>query len=130
MLGPETEDGDPVPYDGDDATVEYDGRTYYLTEKSTTGPNGQIKWTQLYQDDYVIVELEAPPAYRKSGELFHMVRGEDDTVLLSVTNDTDYELPESGGVGTIPVYTLGGLLLAGAIMCGCKLRRRRERRAE
>lgn len=130
MLNPVTEGGDATPYTGVGATVEYEGKTYYLTRKSTTGANGQIKWAQLYQNDYVVVELEAPPAYRKTDEIIHIVRGEDETILLTVKNDTDYELPNSGGVGTLPFYTLGGLLTAGALMCGHKLRRRRERRAE
>ena len=130
MIEPESGEAGPSPYSGDDATIEYDGATYYLASKTVTGGNGQIKWTQLYQDEYVVVELEAPPAYRIMEEPILVQRGEDDIILLTVENDTDYELPESGGVGTIPLYALGALLMAGAIMCDCKLRRRRERRAE
>ncbi len=130
MLAPATEGGDATVYSGADATIEYDGKTYYLTGKSTTAANGQIRWAQLYQNEYVVVELEAPPAYRIMEEPILVRRGEDDTILLTVENDTDYELPDSGGVGTIPIYALGALLMAGAIMCDCKLRRRCERRAE
>ena len=46
---------------------------------------------------------------------------------VTVTNTAYFELPESGGPGTLP-YTIGGALLAAAsLLYGYGLRRRRER---
>lgn len=48
---------------------------------------------------------------------------------ITYYNNRGAELPETGGIGTTPIYALGAMLMAGASMWGCKLRRRRERRA-
>lgn len=51
----------------------------------------------------------------------------DEAYAVTVTNTAYFELPETGGPGTLP-YTIGGALLAAAsLLYGYGLRRRRER---
>ena len=53
----------------------------------------------------------------------------EDIYSARIQNTAYHELPETGGEGTLP-YTLSGIfLMAAALMYGCKLRCRRERRA-
>lgn len=49
---------------------------------------------------------------------------------ITVTNMAGAELPATGGIGVYPIYALGALLVAGPIVYGCILRRKRERRAK
>ncbi len=56
----------------------------------------------------------------------------DNLYILAVPNSTGYELPQTGGRGTIG-YKTGGLLIMTAafgMYIGSRNRRRRERRAE
>lgn len=48
--------------------------------------------------------------------------------ILLVYNTNGYELPQSGGSGLIPIYASGILLMAGALVYGYSMRRKRERR--
>ena len=55
---------------------------------------------------------------------------QDGVITVTVQNSAGYELPKTGGAGTT-LYTLGALLLmAGAVMYGCAMRRRREGRGD
>lgn len=53
----------------------------------------------------------------------------DEAYKVTITNTNHFELPETGGKGTLP-YTIGGtLVIAGSFMYGYKLRRKKERRS-
>lgn len=51
---------------------------------------------------------------------------------ITVTNTTSeaYNLPETGGSGTLPFITVGASLMGFALLCGYSMRRRRGRRIE
>lgn len=108
---------------GSDGTISMEGldigETYYLEE--TVPPAGYEPMvgrhpftvttggvTVTFGDDYLTVNDE------EAREIY-------------VMNYTGYELPESGATGTSYLYALGAMLIAGAVIAGCKQRRRRER---
>lgn len=63
-----------------------------------------------------------------TGYLVRYSTGSNGTLI--VLNQGTYELPKTGGVGT-KVFTIGGLaLIAGCLLYGCVMRRKRERRIE
>lgn len=78
-----------------------------------------------YEYVYYVKELEYP---EYSVEYINNEGITSGVITVKNTADYEIELPETGGVGTY-VYTLGGLtIIAGAIMLGCILRRKSERR--
>ena len=46
------------------------------------------------------------------------------------TTSQDYELPETGGIGTNRFTAVGLALMAGSLMCGYVMRRKRRERRE
>lgn len=132
----------------------YDGWTT-LDENETagayalpTGDNGTLTFTDLEKGQtYYLLETKAPDGYNLLEEIV-IVTVKDDGVItasygsnggnnmvsasgntITVKNSSGVALPNTGGTGTLP-NTIGGLLLmAGAVMYGYMLRRKRERRA-
>lgn len=105
---------------------------------------------KLQNGYYRLEEIKAPGGYNKladaitftvdangvsaTGEHVKEVDAQTDddgvtTYTISVTNSTGYKLPDTGGSGTI-WFTFGGLaILAGCLMAGFRMRRKRERRS-
>ena len=96
------------------------GKTYYLVE--TAAPAGFNKLKDAVQ---INVIGENQVEVQSMTDMASFADG-----ILSVKNSSGYELPETGGIGTTLIYTFGGLLVAGALMYGDFLRRKRERRTE
>ncbi|MDO5549208.1 MAG: SpaA isopeptide-forming pilin-related protein [Eubacteriales bacterium] len=100
--------------------------TYYLVE--TTAPDGYNKLADAVTFTVSADGVQATDNYIKVGE----PEVDDDgvtTYTISVTNSTGYKLPDTGGSGTI-WFTFGGLaILAGCLMAGFRMRRKRERRS-
>lgn len=115
----------------------------------TSGKDGKITYLNVPDGIYYLEEVKAPDGYNlltdrititvSSGKIQTAVMNttnyspndeEDIWLTLTVTNSSGYELPKTGGTGTT-LFTIGGLLLmAGAVGCGYRLRRRRERRVK
>ena len=126
----------------------------------TTGENGMANenFTGLVDGEYYLEEVKAPNGYYKLKEPVKLVLekakltlgsekppGEQQdakadegtldennlyTYTVTVYNSTGYELPATGGSGTI-LYTTGGLLLmALPLVYGYRKKRRSERRAK
>ena len=93
------------------------GTTYYL--KETKAPEG-----------YVLDEKTHTVTVDSSGAItIDDLTWKNDTLAYVYTNTKQtYVLPETGGAGTL-LFTIGGtLLLAGSLLSGYVLRRKRERR--
>ena len=91
---------------------------YFLVE--TKAPDGHL----LLQNP-VVIELTADGVESSDDAV---LLDEDDLFLACVKNTAGYELPETGGTGTL-IYTLCGIaMMAAALMYGLSLRRKRERR--
>lgn len=97
--------------------------------------NWKYVWKNLDQKDangnpyyYKVVEVSNIPGYTVSYTNNDVQSGE---VIVTNTRTTsqDYELPETGGIGTNRFTAVGLALMAGSLMCGYVMKRkRRERR--
>jgi LPXTG-motif cell wall-anchored protein len=113
-----------------------------------TNPASTVTKLTLPTGTYTLTEVKAPDGYLlMEGPVSLVVTTDEvqveqqgnthtysndnssgDAILVEVTNTAGAELPMTGGTGTLK-YTLGGLvMMAGALVYGFGLRRRRERR--
>lgn len=98
--------------------------------------NWKYVWKNLDQKDangnpyyYKVVEVSNIPGYTVSYTNNDVQSGE---VIVTNTRTTsqDYELPETGGIGTNRFTAVGLALMAGSLMCGYVMRRKRRERRE
>lgn len=75
---------------------------------------GRILWEGLTEDAYYLEELKAPEGYTSSWPA-QIIRRTESKVSIQAENEAIYELPQTGGAGTLP-YTLGGALLMGVCL--------------
>lgn len=108
----------------------------------TTDAEGKISLTGLIDGTYILTETKAPDGYQlltspvtftvKSGVIAastgNMVEYDSQNNVLKVKNSAGAVLPNTGGAGAYCYIFSGLLLMAGAVMYGYRLRRRRERR--
>ena len=97
------------------------GQAYKLAE--TKAPNGykplysnEIAFTVSKTGEPLTVEYDTKDKIESSWDT-------DDTLVITVENKIQYELPESGGIGTYP-FVIGGLLLMAAPMIYIYVRRK------
>ena len=97
--------------------------------------NWKYVWKNLAQEDangnpyyYKVVEVSNIPGYTVSYTNNDVQSGE--VIVTNIrTTSQDYELPETGGIGTNRFTAVGLALMAGSLMCGYVMKRkRRERR--
>lgn len=98
--------------------------------------NWKHVWKNLVQKDangnpyyYKVVEVSNIPGYTVSYTNNDVQSGE---VIVTNTRTTsqEYELPETGGIGTNRFTAVGLALMAGSLMCGYVMRRKRRERRE
>lgn len=98
--------------------------------------NWKYVWKNLAQKDangnpyyYKVVEVSNIPGYTVSYANNDVQSGE---VIVTNTRTTsqDYELPETGGIGTNRFTAVGLALMAGSLLCGYVMRRKRRERRE
>ncbi|WP_027964985.1 SpaH/EbpB family LPXTG-anchored major pilin [Halalkalibacillus halophilus] len=92
----------------------------------TTDENGEILWSELPFGSYQLVEVEAPDGYRLSAQPINFeIKDNGATVKIKVDNTkSDFDLPETGGIGT-SLFTMIGLALM-ALAVTLYLRRRNQ----
>ena len=111
-------------------TVEVSGQNWYLAGISASGTDGVLEWTDLTQKSYYLLEIKAPDGYhltKQTGQVLYQAGSDGGVYALTIVNEADYELPETGGDGTT-LYTIGGLLLmaVAGILLYMYFKRRKE----
>ena len=116
---------------GIQAEIAVDDTMWYLCSVQTTGTDGTIFWEKLGQEKYYLLEVKAPDGYnlpKEPGQVLTRDSAAQGVCSVTVQNTPGYALPKTGGAGTL-LFTIGGtLLLAGSLLLGYVLRRKRERR--
>src|SRR5690625_7624120 len=74
---------------------------------------GKVTFAELEWGEYSVEEVKAPEGYRMNLQIFEFViNGENLTEEISVKNEPiDWEIPKTGGIGTLGFYGLGILLV-------------------
>lgn len=130
LYSPDAADEIAVPEEYDGCGVQQrqnvNGEPWYLCAVQTTGEDGTITWKGLLQERYYLLEAAAPDGYalpESPGEIVTRDSAAQGVSSVTVANDRQYALPDSGGAGTVGVYGGGALLLAGAGLLLVKKRR-------
>ncbi|MEE1036227.1 MAG: SpaA isopeptide-forming pilin-related protein [Oscillospiraceae bacterium] len=107
-------------------TKEYEGQTWYLCCTGTTDENGVLEWKELDQNKYLLVETKAPDGYQLPAEPYRVLTRSDTGELEEkVENVSTYELPETGGMGTM-LYSISGGVLSTAAGYALGKKKRRQ----
>ena len=91
------------------------GQTLYLAQTATSDTEGQIEWNNLLASYYYLLEVQAPEGYNlpeMNGQILYRSSSAGNIAELTVVNEAGYELPETGGPGTM-LYTKLALMLIG-----------------
>ena len=117
-------------------TVDGEERTQFAVNKQ-----GELVVSDLTRGSYKLVEASAPAGYYRMMEEIHFTveKGEIlcgrnselwsfDGTTITVVNVAGTELPNSGGIGTQFGTMVGLLIMAGSLICGFLMRRKRRRR--
>lgn len=120
------------------------------TDAYVSKDNGTFSLGNLREGVYFLKETKAPDGYKLLAEPIRITvtynkvavngtsganpedvqRNDNGTYTITVSNSSGQELPHTGGSGTT-LFTFGGLvILAGCLMAGSSMRRKRERRSE
>lgn len=119
-----------VQLDEADARAEAGVPTYRPVVAGETGiteiktiDNGKFKIVGLDEGEYFLTEITAPDGYNKLAAAKSVMVSENEnggSVLdfgdAKVENKTGLELPSTGGVGTVVLYVIGGVLVLGAVI--------------
>lgn len=92
--------------------------TLYLVDIGVTDEFGVASWNGLVNEDYAVKELCAPDGYIINNEEDNLrfmcmpldISLDSYTTVTSYTNKSTYNLPKTGGIGTV-LFTLGGVSL-------------------
>nr|WP_255695359.1 SpaA isopeptide-forming pilin-related protein [Salinicoccus sp. ID82-1] len=88
---------------------DIDGKT---VGTATTDENGELTFSDLRYGDYLLVMTKAPEGHKLDSQPTKVTLGDQDTdEVVKLANDQQV-LPETGGIGTIPFYVIGFLLIS------------------
>ena len=114
-----------------------------LVSSSATSDKGKVSLGPLTPGTYYLFETEAPAGYvitdmpvritvaENQVSLIQGARAQSDAIAnekaeLMVMNSAGYELPNTGGSGTMPFYIFGVTLAGFAVACLVMRSRRKE----
>ncbi len=131
----------PVPEGYSREIILEDGTRVYYIGYYSTGVDGTIKITSQYLNyggPYMFVEDIAPEGYEILAEpvTFYYYNDAPNeriptvTTLIAIENyKGGYILPETGGIGVLPIYITGGLLISlSTVFLLCYIKKDKERR--
>ena len=135
LYSPDAADRIEIPAEYADLNIQTqivtDDTVWYLCSVQTTGGDGTLSWEKLGQEKYYLLEVKSPDGYnlpKEPGQVLSRDNAMQGICSVTVQNTPGYALPKTGGAGTL-LFTIGGtLLLAGSLLFGYVLRRKRERR--
>lgn len=117
-----------------ETTLEQSGKTWYLKAVGTTGEDGKLAFSDLLQEEYYLLEVEAPFGYTAAGpegQIVTWAEAEDGILERTVVNWRTLKLPKVGGIGTQGFFISGMILTLGAgILLIERYRRRFKKKAE
>ena len=104
--------------DADTKDVSWDATAATIV---TTDENGDAEFSGLKAGTYYLEEVVAPTGYNLLADPVEVVIAESgDNAYANqeaaVANNTGTELPSTGGIGTTIFYTVGGVLMAAAVV--------------
>lgn len=122
-----------IKRDGDDHKINLDGAVFELQDEDgnvlrteTTDSAGRILFDDVDYGSYYLVETKAPKGYnllRKPIKV--VVDAENHDVTVNVDNyKSDWHLPRTGGIGSIPFTILGLMIMGSAVYL--YIRRRKQ----
>ena len=111
--------------------LEVDNITWYLMDIQVTDENGQILWNDLVEDQYYLLELQAPDGYVLNEQPGQVITADaTGTASVSVTNAPEYNLPLTGGSGVTGFYASGAALTGFSLLMGYRKKRKSKEKRE
>jgi uncharacterized surface anchored protein len=94
--------------------------TWYLMDLQTTDENGRTRWNSLTENEYYLLEVQAPAGYRLSQDPGKVVcrTEEADVKQVNIVNASIFQIPHAGGIGTTLFRIVGICLAAGGLVMG------------
>ncbi len=106
---------DAIEVDGIQREVEYLGEKWYLAAFGTSDDEGMIYWSGMLRPMYFLLEVKVPDGYilpSDAGQILYRSDSERGYYETTVVNKVGYELPNTGGVGTVLCNASGIALVA------------------
>ncbi len=109
------------------STTVKNGTTYFLTRSAISDDNGLVEFANLAGDEYFVSELKAPEGYNLSwdGRVVTKPGAGQVSEQMLVKNYKPYEIPQTGGSGTL-MYTVAGMILVVGTAAAMAMRQRRR----
>lgn len=104
---------------------EYNAKVQKVTT-GAYGTDGAAVFYGIKEGDYYLIETKAPAGYNLMTEPIAVsVRLETMGTVKDVPNSSNFELPETGGIGTL-IFTVGGAILIGAAILILLLNKKKQ----
>lgn len=110
--------------------TDHNGESWYLMQLLTTDADGKAQMDHLLEEKYLLLEVQAPVGYHLLTDPLYIssadLEGRSLTLERIVPNDSGYELPMTGGMGT-SLFRLGGAACVLAGLLWYALRRKKQK---
>jgi hypothetical protein len=92
--------------------------TWYLMDLETADENGIVRWSELTENEYYLVEIQAPGGYRltQAPETIIYRAEKADVKRVNIVSAPLFQMPDTGGIGTTIFKVLGICLIAGGLI--------------